>query len=121
MSISARNQVLSRFAHMDAMPQILLVSLTAGGIGLNLTCANHVILLDPWWNSAIEEQAIDRVYRLGQTKPVEVHRLIMDDSIENWIWKMKEEKHKVSQSFHEHGLMDSIDTTTLTQILHHFV
>lgn len=122
MGISARNQVLSQFETASSLsPKILLISLTAGGIGLNLTSANHVILLDQWWNSAIEEQAIDRVYRLGQTKPVEVHRLIMKDSIENWMWKMKEEKNKVDQSFHQHSLMDEIDTGTLTQILRRFI
>ena len=55
-------------------PRILLVSLKAGGVGLNLTAATRVHLLDPWWNSSVEEQAMDRVHRLGQTQPVHIFR-----------------------------------------------
>lgn len=55
-------------------PRILLVSLKAGGVGLNLTAATRVHLLDPWWNPSVEEQAMDRVHRLGQTQPVHIFR-----------------------------------------------
>jgi SNF2 family DNA or RNA helicase len=125
MEISQRNQVLRQFkggeAPLGKPTQIMLISLTAGGIGLNLTSANHVILLDHWWNDAIEEQAIDRVHRLGQTKPVEVHHLLMEDSIEEWMWTMKEEKSKVDQAFHKSGLMETIDREKLSALLHSFI
>ena len=55
---------------------VFLLSLKAGGTGLNLTRADHVIHVDRWWNPAVEEQATDRAYRIGQTKPVQVHRLV---------------------------------------------
>src|SRR5262249_54801102 len=60
-------------------PPIMLVPLRAGGIGLNLTAADHIFLLDPWWNPAVEEQAADRAHRLGQTRPVLVYRLVAQD------------------------------------------
>jgi len=61
---------------------VFLISLKAGGVGLNLVAANHVFLVDPWWNPAVEEQAIQRVHRIGQTKDVFVTRLICNKSIE---------------------------------------
>ena len=63
-------------------PPVLLASLRCAGVGLTLTAANHVVLLEPFWNPAAEEQAIDRVYRLGQRKPVTVTRLVTERSIE---------------------------------------
>jgi SNF2 family DNA or RNA helicase len=65
--------------------QIFLISLRAGGYGLNLTGADMVIHFDPWWNPAAEEQATDRAYRIGQTKKVDVIRLVMGDSIEEQV------------------------------------
>ncbi|WFC93720.1 DNA helicase rad5 [Malassezia brasiliensis] len=64
-------------------PLLLLISLRAGGVGLNLTAANHVWLMDCWWNSSIEDQAVDRIHRVGQTRPVTVHRLLVEDTIED--------------------------------------
>ena len=61
---------------------LFLISLKAGGLGLNLTAADYVIHLDPWWNPAIEEQASDRAYRIGQQNPVTVYRLIAEGTIE---------------------------------------
>ncbi|KAJ7638290.1 SNF2 family N-terminal domain-containing protein [Roridomyces roridus] len=63
-------------------PRVMLVSIQAGGTGLNLTAANHVIIVDPWWQPSTERQAIDRVNRIGQTRPVEVLRLVATDTIE---------------------------------------
>ena len=62
----------------------MLLSLKAGGTGLNLTAADHVFLLDPWWNPAVEDQAADRAHRIGQDKPVFIHRLIAEDTVEDW-------------------------------------
>ena len=66
----------------DDRCQVFIVSLKTGGVGLNLVEANHVFLVDPWWNPAIEEQAINRVHRIGQTRTVYVSRFIMQNTIE---------------------------------------
>ena len=71
---------------------VFLLSLKAGGLGLNLTKADIVILYDPWWNSAAEEQAMDRSYRMGQEKPVEVYRLIASSSVEEKILELQQRK-----------------------------
>jgi DNA repair protein RAD5 len=63
-------------------PTVLLISLRAGGVGLNLTAASNVFMMDPWWSFAIEAQAIDRVHRMGQLRDVNVVRFIVKDSIE---------------------------------------
>ena len=65
-----------------------LISLKAGGTGLNLTGADYVIHLDPWWNPAVEDQATDRAHRIGQTRPVTVYRLVAKDTIEEQILKL---------------------------------
>jgi len=75
-----RDQVLARFK--DGADPVFLISLKAGGFGLNLTEADYCFLLDPWWNPATEAQAIDRTHRIGQTRPVMVYRLIARDTIE---------------------------------------
>jgi superfamily II DNA or RNA helicase len=75
---------------------VILVSLKAGGTGLNLTTADTVILYDPWWNPAVEAQAIDRAHRIGQTKPVFVHRLIARSSIEEKILTLQEKKRALA-------------------------
>ncbi|RYZ21479.1 MAG: ATP-dependent helicase [Chitinophagaceae bacterium] len=76
--------------------QVFLVSLKAGGTGLNLTEADYVYLVDPWWNPAVEQQAIDRAHRIGQTKKVVALRLICPDTIEEKILKLQEEKRALS-------------------------
>ncbi|KAH0650928.1 hypothetical protein KY290_032796 [Solanum tuberosum] len=80
-SIAARDAALKRFTE-DANCKILLLSLKAGGVSLNLTVASHVFLMDPWWNPAVEQQAQDRVHRIGQYKPVKIVRFVMENTIE---------------------------------------
>ncbi len=80
----ARGAVVDRFQSADGAP-VMLVSLKAGGTGLNLTAADHIFLLDPWWNPAVEDQAADRAHRIGQTRPVVVHRLIASATVEERI------------------------------------
>ena len=116
-----RNAVIRQFKTDGGDNKILLMSLTAGGIGLDLSCANHVILIDSWFNDAVEQQAIDRVYRIGQTKDVHVHRLYMMNSIEAWMSEMKLEKSTVDQRFHQDKQVYRIDQTKLTSLLHHFL
>ena len=76
--------------------RVFLISLKAGGLGLNLTAANHVILLDPWWNPSIEEQAIDRAYRIGQTQDVTVIRMLAANTIEQKIVTLQDRKRNLS-------------------------
>jgi len=81
MSQRKRAKVLKQFEE-DKSIKVFLISLKAGGVGLNLVSANHVFLVDPWWNPAVEEQAIQRIHRIGQTKDVYVTRLICNNTIE---------------------------------------
>ena len=74
-----------------------LISLKAGGTGLNLTAANYVILLDPWWNPAVENQAADRVHRIGQRNPVTVYRLIAADTVEERVLELHREKKAIAE------------------------
>ena len=85
-------------AFQDGAFPVFLLSLKAGGTGLNLTAADHVIHLDRWWNPAVEEQATDRAYRIGQTKPVQVHRLITRGTIEEKIAELLARKRALADS-----------------------
>jgi SNF2 family DNA or RNA helicase len=86
-----RGEVVARFQAEDG-PPIMLVSLKAGGSGLNLTAADHVFLCDPWWNPAVEAQAADRTHRIGQTRPVFVYRLVAVDTVEERILALQDAK-----------------------------
>ena len=76
---------------------IFLISLKSGGVGINLTAADYVIHMDPWWNPAIEDQASDRAHRIGQKRPVTVYRLIMQHSIEEKIVKLHDQKREIAE------------------------
>ncbi|PGH11267.1 hypothetical protein AJ79_05002 [Helicocarpus griseus UAMH5409] len=82
----------------ESAPNVLLISLRAGGVGLNLTAANHVFMMDPWWSFATEAQAIDRVHRMGQLRDVSVTRFIVKDSIEGRILRIQERKMMIAGS-----------------------
>jgi SNF2 family DNA or RNA helicase len=90
MALSARNSVIRNFQTSDT--PVLLASKTATGVGLNLTMANHVIVVDPWWNPAIEEQAVHRCHRIGQKKPVHVSRFVISDTIEHYCFEIAQKK-----------------------------
>ena len=81
--------------NQDTTP-VFLISLKAGGTGLNLTGADVVIHCDPWWNLAVQNQATDRAHRIGQTKIVSVYKLIVKGTIEEKILKMQESKHQLA-------------------------
>ena len=81
----------------DGCP-LFLVSLKAGGLGLNLTAAEYVFLLDPWWNPAVEAQAIDRAHRIGQTRPVFAFRLIARDTVEEKVLELQATKRKLAEA-----------------------
>jgi SNF2 family DNA or RNA helicase len=82
----------------DGGPPVLLLSLQAGGSGLNLTAADHVFLLDPWWNPAVEDQAADRAHRIGQTRPVLVHRLVATNTVEERVLALQESKRALADT-----------------------
>jgi SNF2 family DNA or RNA helicase len=92
-----RGGVVSSFQDA-AGPPILLISLTAGGVGLNLTAADHVFILDPWWNPAVEDQAADRSHRIGQDRPVMVYRLVAGNTLEQRILELQEKKRALSEA-----------------------
>jgi superfamily II DNA or RNA helicase len=77
-------------------PSVFIISLKAGGTGLNLTAADHVFFLDPWWNPAVEQQAADRAHRIGQTRPVFVHRLVAKDTVEEKILVLQDKKRQLA-------------------------
>lgn len=82
MAQQARAAVVSAFKAHPNDGMIMLISLRAGGVGLNLTEAKKVFMMDPWWSFAVEAQAIDRVHRMGQDQKVEVYRFVVKDSVE---------------------------------------
>jgi len=79
-------------------PRLFLLSTRAGGLGINLTAADYVVHLDPWWNPAVEDQATDRAHRIGQTKPVTVYRLIARGTIEEAVLEMHDAKKKLAMA-----------------------
>ena len=83
----AREEMVRRFSEPDG-PPLFLISLKAGGTGLNLTAASHVIHLDRWWNPAVEDQATDRAFRIGQRRNVQVHKLVSAGTVEERIDEM---------------------------------
>ena len=92
----ARDEMVRRFEDPEG-PQLFLISLKAGGTGLNLTAASHVIHLDRWWNPAVEDQATDRAYRIGQRRTVQVHKLVTLGTVEERIDEMITRKRDLAQ------------------------
>lgn len=95
-----RKPLPTRNGHASASPspRVLLISLRAGGVGLNLTAASNVFMMDPWWSFAIEAQAIDRVHRMGQLRDVAVTRFVVKDSIEARMLRVQERKMNIAGS-----------------------
>ncbi|MCU4676884.1 SNF2-related protein [Catenovulum sp. 2E275] len=113
-----RQQQIEKFQNGEV--SVFLISLKAGGTGLNLTAADTVIHYDPWWNPASEAQASDRAYRIGQTKPVFVYKLICEETIEEKVLKMQESKKSLNQSMFGKQSIDSIKDLTADNILELF-
>lgn len=107
-TIRKREKMVADFQH-GAVP-VFLISLKAGGLGLNLTNANYVIHLDPWWNPAVEQQATDRAYRIGQNKNVTVYHLISENTIEEKILRLHQTKRDLADSL----LTDSNGSRAMT-------
>jgi superfamily II DNA or RNA helicase len=92
-----RGRVVAEF-QAEGGPPVMLLSLKAGGTGLNLTAADHVFLVDPWWNPAVEDQAADRAHRIGQDKPVMVYRMVARDTVEERILELQARKRALADA-----------------------
>jgi SNF2 family DNA or RNA helicase len=108
LSTKKRMEVLDSFANNSRM-KVLLMSIDAGGVGLNITTANHVILVNPWWNHCKEMQAISQCHRFGQDKTVFVYKIITQDSVETDVIKCQEVKKDIIE--------DVLDLIALPPIL----
>ena len=95
-TINEREAAIQRFQNDDSC-RVFLISLKAGGVGLNLTAADYVYIVDPWWNPAVEQQAIDRTHRIGQTKNIFAYRMICTDTVEDKILKLQEKKRNLAK------------------------
>jgi len=92
-----RAEVVRQFQEDDEV-SLMLISLKAGGTGLNLTAADHIFLLDPWWNPAVEDQAADRAHRIGQERPVMIYRLVAEGTVEEKILVLQQQKRGVADA-----------------------
>ena len=90
--------MVRRFQEDEEGPAIFILSLKAGGTGLNLTRANHVFHFDRWWNPAVEDQATDRAFRIGQSRNVQVHKFVCEGTLEERIDAMIEQKKTLAES-----------------------
>ena len=113
-----RQACVRRFQDDEACP-IFLISLKAGGLGLNLTTAEYVFLLDPWWNPAVEAQAIDRTHRIGQTERVFAYRLIAKDTVEEKVLELQKSKRGLAEAVinEDNSLLASLDRETIAILL----
>ncbi len=116
-STRKRQEEVEKFMNNTEL-KIFLISIKAGNTGLNLTKADYVYILDPWWNPAVEAQAIDRTHRIGQDKQVFAYKLICKDSIEEKILKLQEKKKKLAQDLirTDENILKSLDKDTLMSL-----
>lgn len=112
--VPRREEMVRRF--QDGETPVFLLSLKAAGTGLNLTRADHVIHFDRWWNPAVEDQATDRAYRIGQTKPVQVHRLIAEGTVEDRIAAMLETKRSLAEAVLSNDFTELTDADLLNLV-----
>ena len=114
-STKNREQVVSQFQE-DEQTLLFFISLKAGGVGLNLTKADYVFLYDPWWNTAIENQAIDRAHRLGRSNQVIARRYVTVLSIEEKIMLLKKHKQQLFQTLMED--ISNVEALSLEDLIH---
>jgi SNF2 family DNA or RNA helicase len=91
-----RDEMVRRFQEEPGGPRLFVLSVKAGGTGLNLTAANHVFHYDRWWNPAVEDQATDRAYRIGQKRSVQVHKLMCAGTVEERVATLLEQKRELA-------------------------
>ena len=112
-----RGEVVEAF-HACKEPAVFLLSLKAAGTGLNLTSASYVVLYDPWWNPAVEAQAIDRTHRIGQDRTVIAYRLVTRGTVEEKIWRLQQSKAQLAQDvLGEEGFTGSLSTQDFDYLL----
>ncbi|KAF9172159.1 hypothetical protein BGX21_005823 [Mortierella sp. AD011] len=119
MTPDKRNEAVRRLNN-DPTYQVMLISLKCGSLGLNLTVANHVVIMDPWWNPSLENQAIDRVHRIGQTKDVHVHRLCIPDTVEDRIIALQEKKKALADGALGEGKVTKLAKLGLQELMYLF-
>ncbi|MFK7789149.1 MAG: helicase-related protein, partial [Phycisphaeraceae bacterium] len=119
MPQGARQKMVEQFQEATGKNPILILSLKAGGVGLNLTAANHVFHFDRWWNPAVENQATDRAYRIGQTRTVFVHKYVVRGTLEERIDEMIESKTELAENIIGQGerWLTDLDTDQLRDLL----
>jgi SNF2 family DNA or RNA helicase len=118
-STSARDRKLRVDAFQSGVGDVFLISLKAGGTGLNLTAADYVIHMDPWWNPAVEDQASDRTHRIGQQRPVTIYRLVAQHTIEEKIVDLHKHKRDLADSLLEGSdVSGKISTDRLLSLIH---
>ncbi|HET8829684.1 MAG TPA: DEAD/DEAH box helicase [Pelobium sp.] len=117
-STQNRGHVVEEFKNAGHI-QVFLISLKAGGVGLNLTEADYVFILDPWWNPAVEQQAIDRTHRIGQTKNVFIYKFITKDTVEEKILALQNKKMRIAKSLitTEDSFIKSLTEADIKEIL----
>lgn len=98
---------------------MFLISIKAGGVGLNLTQADYVFILDPWWNPAVEQQAIDRTHRIGQDKKVFIYKFIAKDTVEEKILALQNRKKRLASSLitTEESFFKSLSKEDISELL----
>lgn len=114
-----RQELVNQFNKEDDSPRIFLLSLKAGNAGLNLTAADYVFLFDPWWNRAVEQQAIDRTHRIGQTRSIFAYRMLCRDSIEEKMLTLQQRKSRLSEELigsEDSGLMKELTEEDLAYL-----
>ncbi|KAK6539512.1 hypothetical protein TWF694_009731 [Orbilia ellipsospora] len=119
MNAKERNDAVLRFTE-DPHIKLMLVSLKAGNSGLNLTAASNVIIIEPWWNPYVEEQAIDRAHRIGQTRVVNVHRLIIENTVEDRILTLQEQKREVISAAMDEEARKNISRLSMRDMVYLF-
>ena len=118
MSNEQRQKAVEAF-QQDSGIQFFLISLKAGGVGLNLTAADYVFIIDPWWNPAVEQQAIDRTHRIGQDKIVFTYKFISKDTVEEKILALQHKKKELASAIitTEESFIKSIDIDEILEML----
>ena len=117
-STQNRGEIVKKFQE-DESTRVFLISIKAGGVGLNLTEADYVFILDPWWNPAVEQQAIDRTHRIGQTKNVFIYKFITKDTVEEKILALQQRKLSLSRALitTEDSFIKSLSVEDIREIL----
>jgi SNF2 family DNA or RNA helicase len=117
--INHRQQLVNDFQQTDSVAKVFLISLKAGNAGLNLTAADYVFIFDPWWNTAVEQQAIDRTHRIGQTKNIFAYKMICKGTIEEKIMLLQQRKKKLAKDLigEEEGFVKNLTEDDIAFLL----